>query len=154
MFLRRRMPVRARSFCRIFLTVIPDFMNRSALDLNYAKMVEEIKETALRDIKKEYPTIRQISKSKIADTKNVIAVRCFAGKDDDFYVVYGYEAYLKMNKNGSKWLITADDNVRAVKIKSEERTIPDLKIWYCGCCGDVNILTSIDSSQIFYLTFD
>lgn len=148
------MPVRARSFCRIFLTVIPDFMNRSALDLNYAKMVEEIKETALRDIKKEYPTIRQISKSKIADTKNVIAVRCFAGKDDDFYVVYGYEAYLKKNKKATKWLMTAEDNTRAVTIQSKEGKIPDLKIWYCGCCGDVNILTKIDSTDVFYVTFD
>ena len=148
------MPVRARSFCRIFLTVIPDFMNRSALDLNYAKMVEEIKETALRDIKKEYPTIRQISKSKIADTKNVIAVRCFAGKDDDFYVVYGYEAYLMINKKATKWLMTAVDNTRAVTIQSKEGKIPDLKIWYCGCCGDVNILTKIDSTDVFYVTFD
>lgn len=154
MFLRRRMPIRARSFCRIFLTVIPDFMNRAPLYLNYEEMVTEIKETALKDIKNAYPSARPISQNKISDTKNVIAVRCFAGKDDNFYVVYGYEAYLKKNKKGSKWFMTADDDIRAVTIRSKEGMIPDFKIWYCGCCGDVNILTSINSSQIFYLTFD
>ena len=154
MFLWRKMPIRARSFCRIFLTVIPDFMNRSGLVLDYEETVKEIKETALRDIKSKYSSAREISKTRIANTKNVIAVRCFAGKDDDFYVIYGYEAYLKKNKKGSKWLMTAEDGIGAVTIQSKEGKIPDLNIWYCGCCGDVNILTSLDSVKTFYLTFD
>lgn len=154
MFFRRKMPIRARSFCRIFLTVIPDFLNRSVLVLNYEEVVKGIKETALEDIKSKYPDIREISETEIANEKNVIAVRCFAGKDDGFYVIYGYEAYLKKNKKATKWLMTAEDNTRAVTIQSKEGKIPDLKIWYCGCCGDVNILTKIDSTDVFYVTFN
>ena len=79
-------------------------------------------------------------------------MRFFAGKDEDFYIIFGHEVFVKKDRRGRKWYTFTKSGKKYYMKGAAEGSMPELMLTYCGCAGDVNVLKEIDCEKVVYLT--
>lgn len=124
-----------------------------------ADVFQEERDRIISRLYSLYPNATEIKENEILRYRDVLAVRVFSGIDrgSDYYV-HGYEAYVRKSQNGKKWYTYDGKNARGKPVSKtfigKDGAIPEMEIWFCGMCGDVNCLRQTDYVETMYFSIN